>query len=173
MSARRRRRLQRSGRSLGGRHWSVAGSGRSRGSQRCGGVRGSRRAPGLAPAPVTQRAGLGIPGSEWELGVGGVAAPPYVVRESFTPELAPLGWVTPPARQASLGAPGCVLCCSGTQRLVGSPAASSDPSRPRGIPAGHTWPELRPGTGLTQAFRFMGRICLAHLARPPVSVFAG
>lgn len=104
----------------------MAGSGRSRGSQRCGGVRGSRLVAGLAPAPVTQRAGLGIPGSEWELGVGGVAAPPYVVREGFTPELAPFGWVTPPAGQASLGAPACAPCCSWSQGLVGSPAASSE-----------------------------------------------
>lgn len=152
MSARRRR-LQRSGRSLGGKHWSVAGSGRSRGSQRCGGGRASRVAPGLAPAPVMQRAGLGIPGSERELGVGGVAAPPRLASRCprrLHPELAPAGWVTPPAGQASLGAPVCVLGCSGTQGLVGESSCFLGASRPRGIPAGHTWPELRPGTGLTQ-----------------------
>lgn len=141
----------------------MAGSGRLRGSQRCGGVRGSRLAPGLAPAPVMQGAGLEIPDSEWELGVGGVAAPPYVVHEGFIPELAPLGWVTPPAGQASLGAPGCALCCSWSQRLAGSPAASSElpglghPCGPHlaGAAAGD-WPDA--------VFRFMGRTWLAHLS---------
>lgn len=148
MSARRRR-LQRSGRSLGGRHWSVAGSGRSRGSQRCGGVRGSGLAPGLAPAPVMQRAGLGIPGSEWDLGVGGVAAPPYVVREGFT-RACSFGVGHAACRT---GLPGSTRVCP---ELLWDPGASWESScllgasRPRGIPAGHTWLELRPGTGLTQ-----------------------
>lgn len=77
-------------------------------------------------------------------------ASPRVVRGGCTPELAPAGWVTPPAGQASLGAPVCVLGCSGTQGLVGESSCFLGASRPRGIPAGHTWPELRPGTGLTQ-----------------------
>lgn len=150
MSARRRR-LQRSGRSLGGRHWSVAGSVGSRGSQRCSGVCGSRPAPGLAPAPVMQRAELGIRGLELELGVGGVAAPPYVVREGFTPPSLLLWGGSPrlPDRPP-WDLPVCPV-------LLWEPGASWEPScflgssRPRGIPAGHTWPELRRGTGLTQS----------------------
>lgn len=122
----RRRRLQRSGRSLGGRHWSVAGSVGSRGSQRCSGVCGSRPAPGLAPAPVMQRAGLGIRGSELELGVGGVAAPPYVVREGFTPRACSFGVGHPACRTGLPGTSRCVLCCCGSQGLAGSPAASLD-----------------------------------------------
>lgn len=152
MSARRRR-LQRSGRSLGGKHWSVAGSGRSRGSQRCGGGRASRVAPGLAPAPVCSVLGLGSRARNGSWGWGAWLprlASPRVVRGGCTPELAPAGWVTPPAGQASLGAPVCVLGCSGTQGLVGESSCFLGASRPRGIPAGHTWPELRPGTGLTQ-----------------------
>lgn len=70
---------------------------------------------------------LGL-GSRARNGIWGWGAwlPRLTLSAKASPELAPLGWVTPPAGQASLGAPGCVLSSSETQGLVGSPAASSE-----------------------------------------------
>lgn len=112
----RRRRLQRSRRSLGGRHWSVAGSGRLRGSRRCGAVPVLAVVwrPASRPRLSGGMLGLGSRARNWSWGWGAWLprllfsgkAPPHPPRLLFW------GWVTLPAREASPSAPGSVLCCS-------------------------------------------------------------
>lgn len=178
MSARRRRRrrLQRSRRSLGGRHWSVAGSGRLRGSPRCGAVprRASRRLRASRPRLSGSMLGLGSWARNWSWGWGA-----WLPLLRFSGQASPF---PPDPRQLALwgvghaacptGLPGCSRVCPvaalgargelGTRRFLGA-------SRPRGISAGHTWPELRRrrrGTDWpSSAFRCGSRTWHAHL--PP------
>lgn len=168
----RRRRLQRSRRSLGGRHWSVAGERSLAGVAALRrGARASRRlAPGLAPAPVRRHAGLGIPGSELELGVGGVAAAPSVLQEGSPapPKLAHLG-VGHAACLAACrrGLPECSRLCPvlfPEPRTIREPSWFLGASRPRGICASHTWPEQRRGLDLPQAVRLASCTWCAHLS---------
>lgn len=180
MSARRRRRrLQRSRRSLGGRHWSVAGSGRLRGSPRYGAVprRASRRLRASRPRLSGSMLGLGSWARNWSWGWGawlpllrfsGQASP-------FPPTPASLlfgGWVTPPARQASPGAPGCVLL------LLLEPGASWEPGGFSELPGRGASLRATPGRscagggGGGPAFLSLP-VWESHLACPPVPVLAG
>ncbi|CAO2625648.1 hypothetical protein LEMLEM_LOCUS18955 [Lemmus lemmus] len=148
----RRRRLQRSRRSLGGRHWSVAGSGRLRGSRRCGAVpvRAVVWRPASRPRLSGGMLGSGSRARNWGWGAwlplllfSGKAAP-------HPPSLLLLGVGHAACPR---GLPECSRLCPGLLREPGTirePSWFLGASRPRGICASHTWPELRRGPGFPQ-----------------------
>lgn len=149
----RRRRLQRSRRSLGGRYWSVAGSGRLRGSRaaaRCPCERSSGARPRARACQAACWAwdpGLGIGVGGGGRGCRAFCSPGRLPR---TPTLALLGVGHAACPR---GLPECSRLCP---VLLPEPGTIREPSRflgasrPRGICASHTWPERRRGPGLPQ-----------------------
>lgn len=72
---------------------------------------GAVRRPALRPRLSCSVLGLGSGARNWSWGWGAWLPRLTLSAKASLPELAPLGWVTPPAGQASLGPPG-VSCAA-------------------------------------------------------------